>query len=77
MHYKQMLYYCYIKWTVQRKLTGVLSGINRKLMISSIAGGYFFKFKGPCPFKFKIAFFSVLINFRLAFLDNNCKEIFI
>jgi hypothetical protein len=30
-----------LKGTVQRKLTGVLSGINRKHMISSIAAGYF------------------------------------
>jgi hypothetical protein len=27
--------------TVQQKLTEVLSGINRKLIISSIAAGYF------------------------------------
>jgi hypothetical protein len=32
-----------LKGTVQRKLTGVLSGINRKLIISSIAAGYFLK----------------------------------
>jgi hypothetical protein len=32
--------YTAFKGTVQQKLTGVLSGINRKLMISSIAAGY-------------------------------------
>jgi hypothetical protein len=58
------------KGTVQQKLTGVLSGITRKLMISSIAARYIFlKFKGPCPFKFKGALFGVLINFRVAILD--------
>jgi hypothetical protein len=31
-----------LKGTVQRKLTGVLSGINRKLIISSVSVGYFF-----------------------------------
>jgi hypothetical protein len=30
------------KGNVQRKLTGVLSGINQKRVISSIAAGYFF-----------------------------------
>jgi hypothetical protein len=57
-----------IKGTVQRKLTGVLSGINRKLLISSIAAGYFFlNLKGLVPLNL---LFSVLINFRVAFLDN-------
>jgi hypothetical protein len=32
-----------VKGTVQRKVIGVLSGINRKLMISSIAARYFLK----------------------------------
>jgi hypothetical protein len=45
------------KGNVQRKQTGAKSGINRKLMIPCIPAGYFFKFKGPCPFKFKIKFF--------------------
>jgi hypothetical protein len=58
-----------IKGTAQRKLTGVLSGINRKLMISSIAAGYFLKkFEGSCPFKLKETLFGVLQNFRVAFL---------
>jgi hypothetical protein len=40
-----------VKGTVQQKLTGILSGINRKLMISSIFAGYFFiNFYGFCPF---------------------------
>jgi hypothetical protein len=43
-----------VKGTVQRKLTGVLSVINRKLMISSIAAGYFLKnFKGLVPLNLK------------------------
>jgi hypothetical protein len=42
-----------LKGTVQRKLTGVLSGINRQLMISQSVTWYFFKFKEPLPFKFK------------------------
>jgi hypothetical protein len=33
--------YC-LKGTVQRKLTGVLSGINRQLMISQSVAWYFF-----------------------------------
>jgi hypothetical protein len=42
------------KGTVQRKLTGVLSGINRKLMISTIAAGFFFfNFKGLVLLKLK------------------------
>jgi hypothetical protein len=58
------------KGTVQRKLTGVLSGINRKLMISAIVAGYFFKkIFWFCPFKFKETVFGVLHNFRVAFLD--------
>jgi hypothetical protein len=53
-----------LKCTVQRKLTGVLSGINRQLMIcQSVAWYFFFKFKEPWPFKFKKTFFSGLINF--------------
>jgi hypothetical protein len=40
-------------------------------MISSIAAGYLKKiFKAPCPFKFELMVFSVLINFTVAFLDN-------
>jgi hypothetical protein len=36
-----------LKGTVQRKLTGVLSGINRKLMICHCSDGYsFFNLKG-------------------------------
>jgi hypothetical protein len=58
------------KGTVQRKLTWVLSGINRKLMNSSIVAGYFyFIFFMFCPFKFKETVFSVLRNFRVAFMD--------
>jgi hypothetical protein len=58
------------KGTVQRKLTGVLSGIHRKLMISSIVAGYFyFIFFMFCSFKFKETVFSVLRNFRVAFMD--------
>jgi hypothetical protein len=61
-----------LKGTEQRNLTGVKSGIHRKLMISSIPTGLlFFKLKGTCPFKFKKkTFFSILINFREAFLGN-------
>jgi hypothetical protein len=40
----EIVYLYVVKGTVQRKLTGVLSGINRKLMISSIVAGYFLKF---------------------------------
>jgi hypothetical protein len=58
------------KGTVQRKLTWVLSGIHRKLMISSIVAGYFyFIFFMFCPFKFNVTVFSVLCNFRVAFMD--------
>jgi hypothetical protein len=42
------------KGTVQRKLTGVLSGINRKLMICHCSDGYsFFNLKGLCSLKSK------------------------
>jgi hypothetical protein len=52
------------KGTVQRKLTWVKSGINRKLIISSIVAGYLFKkFLQFCPFKFKETVFGVLQNF--------------
>jgi hypothetical protein len=38
------------KGTVQRKLTGVLSGINRKLMTSHCSDGYsFFNLKSLGP----------------------------
>jgi hypothetical protein len=38
---------CPFKGTAQRKLTGVLSGINRKLMICHCSDGYsFFNLKG-------------------------------
>jgi hypothetical protein len=43
-----------IKGTVQRKLTGVLSGINRMLMICSSVAWYFYlnlKSLGPLNFK--------------------------
>jgi hypothetical protein len=52
----------WVKGTVQQKLTGVLSGINRKLMISSI------NFYGFFPFKFKGTLVGALQNFRVAFL---------
>jgi hypothetical protein len=59
-----------IKGTVQRKLTWVKSGINRKLMISSIVAGYFLKnFYGFGPFKFEETVSGVLQNFGVAFLD--------
>jgi hypothetical protein len=38
-----------VKGTVQRKLTGVLSGINRQLMISQSVAWYFYLFKEPWP----------------------------
>jgi hypothetical protein len=57
-----------IKGTVQRKLTWALSGINRKLMNSSIVTGYFYFFFMFCPFKFKETVFSVLRIFRVAFM---------
>jgi hypothetical protein len=48
-----------LKGTVQRKLKGVLSGINRKLMISSIVAGYFFKnFRGFVPLNLKKHFLA-------------------
>jgi hypothetical protein len=59
----------FFKGTVQRKLTGALSGINRKLMISSFVAGYLKKNFGFCPFKFKETLFCVLQNVRVAFLD--------
>jgi hypothetical protein len=37
---QQMLCSTTLKGIVQRKLTGVLSGINQKLMNSSIVAGY-------------------------------------
>jgi hypothetical protein len=47
--------YLILKGTVQQKLTGVKSGINQKLMISSIPARLllFFLNKGTCPFKLK------------------------
>jgi hypothetical protein len=46
-----------IKGTVQRKLTGVLSGINRKLMICDCSDGYsFFNLKGLRSLKSKNVF---------------------
>jgi hypothetical protein len=60
----------YITGTVQWKLTWFKSGINRKLMISSIVAGYLKKiFYGFCPIKFKETLFGILQNFRVAFLD--------
>jgi hypothetical protein len=45
------------KGTVQRKLTGVLSGINRKLMICHCSDGYsFFNLKGLRSLKSKKLF---------------------
>jgi hypothetical protein len=45
------------KGTVQRKLTGVLSGINRKLMICHCSDGYsFFNLKGLRSLKSKNVF---------------------
>jgi hypothetical protein len=35
---------------------------------------FFLKYKGPRPFRFKIKFFSVLINFRVRFLDNVARS---
>jgi hypothetical protein len=44
----------FLKGTVQRKLTGVLSGINRKLMICHCSNGYsFFNLKGLRSLKSK------------------------
>jgi phage shock protein PspC (stress-responsive transcriptional regulator) len=63
-------WYGTFKGTLQRKLTGVVSGINRKLMISYIVVRFFyFIFYGFCPFIFKETLFGVLQNFRVAFLD--------
>jgi hypothetical protein len=64
------------KVTVQRKLTGLLSGINAKLRISSIVVGYFFYFYGFCPFKFKETLFRVLQHFRVAFKGTKPIKIF-
>jgi hypothetical protein len=61
---------CYLKGTVQRKLTGVLSGINRKLMISSIGASNFLKFFSDfVPLNIKETLFGILQNFRVAFQD--------
>jgi hypothetical protein len=47
----------FFKGTVQRKLTGVLSGINQKLMICHCSDGYsFFNLKGLCSLKSKNLF---------------------
>jgi hypothetical protein len=62
-HNKEVYLWLFIKGAVQRKQTGVKSGINQQLMISSCSTRHlFFIVKGPCPFKLK-SFFSVL--FRL------------
>jgi hypothetical protein len=54
-----------VKGTVQRKLTGVLGGINRKLMICHCSDGYsFFNLKGSL-FKKQKHFFSVNRHFVL------------
>jgi hypothetical protein len=46
-----------LKGTVQRKVTGVLSGINRKLMICHFSDGYsFFNLKGLRSLKSKNVF---------------------
>jgi hypothetical protein len=46
-----------VKGTVQRKLTGVLSGINRKLMIHNVPMDIlFFNLKGLRSLKSKIVF---------------------
>jgi hypothetical protein len=46
-----------VKGAVQRKLTGVLSGINRKLMIRHCSDGYsFFNLKGLRSLKSKNVF---------------------
>jgi hypothetical protein len=46
-----------VKGTVQRKLTGVLSGINRKHMICHCSDGYsFFNLKGRRSLKSKNVF---------------------
>jgi hypothetical protein len=46
-----------LKGTFQRKLTGVLSGINRKLMICHCSDGYsFFNLKGLRSLKSKTVF---------------------
>jgi hypothetical protein len=45
------------KGTVQRKLTGILSGMNRKLMICHCSDGYsFFNLKGLRSLKSKNVF---------------------
>jgi hypothetical protein len=47
----------FVKGTVQRKLTGVLSGINRKHMICRCSDGYsFFDLKGLRSLKSKNVF---------------------
>jgi hypothetical protein len=55
-----MLYF--LKGTVQRKLTGVLSGINRKLMICHCSDGYsFFDLKGLRSLKSKNVIFEYTV----------------
>jgi hypothetical protein len=52
-----MVKQCGLKGTVQRKLTGVLSGINQKLMICHCSDGYyFFNLKGLRSLKSKNVF---------------------
>jgi cbb3-type cytochrome oxidase subunit 1 len=58
-------FFLLFKGTVQRKPTWVLSGINRKLMISSINKNCY----GFCTFKFIETLFSILKNFIVVFLD--------
>jgi hypothetical protein len=54
------------KGSVQRKLTGVLSGINRKLMICHCSDGYsFLNLKGLCSLKKQKRVFSVNRHFVL------------
>jgi hypothetical protein len=51
------LYLLTVKGTVQRKLTGVLSGINRKLMTCHCSDGHsFFNLKGFRSLKSKNVF---------------------
>jgi hypothetical protein len=55
--YAKFKKYQELKGTVQRKLTGVLSGINRKLMICHCSDGYsFFNLKGLRSVKSKNLF---------------------
>jgi hypothetical protein len=54
MEYRKIIKFWPLNGTVQRKLTGVLSGINRNLMICHCSDGYsFFNLKGLRSFKSK------------------------